>query len=372
MGYCRKCNRKLDGLPFHCKYCGGYFCDNHRLPEDHNCQGLNDHKKNLGGRWFNTTKHIDIEDRQPVYFEPVKYRPKYEPKQRKNNIIKEFYDNHGDTIWSLVKWAIFLLILFLLWNYYTHHKEQVNNYIRSSIDDIKTTFKEGVPIKKENPISKSYNVNSNGLKTIQLTLYQSYYDYFTSAKHEYTYTSGYEVNGVPVYQRDSPPAGWEKDYWKMFLSDKHDNEVISDIVNQTIDATKSDGDKAVQAIVALVQKIPYDWGDYNGSSSQLVKYPYETLYLNKGVCGDKSLLMAKLLSQLGYGVALFTYESQSHMAVGIQCPYDKSNFQSNYCFIEASDSYPIGQIPANYVGGVIIRDKVPQIIPISQGKTYSL
>jgi Zn-dependent protease len=26
-------------MPFRCKYCGGYFCDQHRLPEFHNCTG---------------------------------------------------------------------------------------------------------------------------------------------------------------------------------------------------------------------------------------------------------------------------------------------------------------------------------------------
>jgi len=27
-------------LPFECKFCGGYFCLEHRLPEDHNCPDL--------------------------------------------------------------------------------------------------------------------------------------------------------------------------------------------------------------------------------------------------------------------------------------------------------------------------------------------
>jgi len=27
-------------MPYQCKYCGGYFCSEHRLPEAHNCPGL--------------------------------------------------------------------------------------------------------------------------------------------------------------------------------------------------------------------------------------------------------------------------------------------------------------------------------------------
>jgi hypothetical protein len=26
-------------VPFQCNYCGKYFCENHRLPENHNCLG---------------------------------------------------------------------------------------------------------------------------------------------------------------------------------------------------------------------------------------------------------------------------------------------------------------------------------------------
>ncbi|MEM3586293.1 MAG: AN1-type zinc finger domain-containing protein [Candidatus Jordarchaeaceae archaeon] len=33
---CEQCGRD-DYLPFKCRYCGGYFCAEHRLPENHNC-----------------------------------------------------------------------------------------------------------------------------------------------------------------------------------------------------------------------------------------------------------------------------------------------------------------------------------------------
>lgn len=156
----------------------------------------------------------------------------------------------------------------------------------------------------------------------------------------------------------------------MFLNNNNDEYIIQSIINQTIQATGTDGNSSVRVLVRFVQNIPYDWSDYNSISAK-VKYPYETLYLDTGVCADKSLLMAKLLNELGYGVALFNYENENHMAVGIECPYDKSNFKSGYCFIEASDVYPISQIPANYVGGANIRNAVPHVIVISEGKTYS-
>ncbi|MEM2419805.1 MAG: AN1-type zinc finger domain-containing protein [Candidatus Bathyarchaeia archaeon] len=36
---CRKCGKETF-LPFKCPYCGGYFCTEHRLPENHNCPKL--------------------------------------------------------------------------------------------------------------------------------------------------------------------------------------------------------------------------------------------------------------------------------------------------------------------------------------------
>lgn len=33
---CQKCGKDTF-LPFRCQYCGGYFCDDHRLPENHEC-----------------------------------------------------------------------------------------------------------------------------------------------------------------------------------------------------------------------------------------------------------------------------------------------------------------------------------------------
>jgi len=36
---CDKCDIEINYLPFRCKYCGKYFCRDHRLPENHSCTG---------------------------------------------------------------------------------------------------------------------------------------------------------------------------------------------------------------------------------------------------------------------------------------------------------------------------------------------
>jgi hypothetical protein len=37
---CAKCQKELLALPFTCRYCGAQFCPDHRLPENHECKGL--------------------------------------------------------------------------------------------------------------------------------------------------------------------------------------------------------------------------------------------------------------------------------------------------------------------------------------------
>lgn len=39
MARCDYCGREVD-LPFRCRYCGGLYCSEHRLPEAHGCTGL--------------------------------------------------------------------------------------------------------------------------------------------------------------------------------------------------------------------------------------------------------------------------------------------------------------------------------------------
>lgn len=37
MTFCEYCGEKISFLPFKCKYCGGSYCKEHRLPENHQC-----------------------------------------------------------------------------------------------------------------------------------------------------------------------------------------------------------------------------------------------------------------------------------------------------------------------------------------------
>src|SRR6056297_2487551 len=40
MATCDQCGRE-ENMPYNCNQCGGTFCSQHRLPENHDCPGLN-------------------------------------------------------------------------------------------------------------------------------------------------------------------------------------------------------------------------------------------------------------------------------------------------------------------------------------------
>jgi hypothetical protein len=126
---------------------------------------------------------------------------------------------------------------------------------------------------------------------------------------------------------------------------------------------KQEADNAIR----LVQNIPYDYQALE-VTYLIGRYPYEVLYDNKGVCGEKSQLLAFLLKELGYGIVIFEFENENHRAVGILC--DKGNYNTNYCFIETTAPTQIGFIPGAYIGNINIRNTVPEVIFISDGRKY--
>ena len=67
--YCRF----RDPMPFVCKFCGGSFCYNHRLPESHNCLGLAKLKERAreGGKYYPSDKPQIVKIKRPSSLRPV-------------------------------------------------------------------------------------------------------------------------------------------------------------------------------------------------------------------------------------------------------------------------------------------------------------
>ncbi len=192
-----------------------------------------------------------------------------------------------------------------------------------------------------------------GSGNINFVVYKGLNNYFSSLDRSIYY-----------YEGEAPPSS--RDFILKEMNDDLQYQALLPLVLEIKSKAKSQEDEANMAI-RIVQNIPYDYQALN--SVYLVgRYPYEVLYDNKGVCGEKSQLLAFLLKELGYGVIIFEYNSENHMAVGILC--DNGNYNTDYCFIESTEPTQVGFIPQNYIGGANIRNAIPNIIPVSKGKKY--
>lgn len=137
----------------------------------------------------------------------------------------------------------------------------------------------------------------------------------------------------------------------------------------TIDTMTDDPDDRARIAVSVVQHLDYDTaradGTYHG-----VRYPYETLYLGRGVCSDKSVLLAALLRELGFGVALIRFDVECHMAVGIRCQDGYDYLGTGYAFAESTTPSIITDAGGEYVGaGRLV--SAPKVIPIAEGQAFA-
>ena len=195
---------------------------------------------------------------------------------------------------------------------------------------------------QEDPVSRVFNWEYRGVKyTLEQTLYQSVYAYYKSQPKSFSYVGELK-------------ADWEDEYYGMFLrlneNDKSISTLAADLQVLGKDKNLSD-DQIVDLVLAFVQSIPYDDAKAKNilakTGGETMLYPYETLFEQAGVCSDKSLLATVLLREMGYGTAIFAYEADNHMAIGIECPNDYSTYGSGYCYSETtSTGNKIGIIPS--------------------------
>jgi len=172
------------------------------------------------------------------------------------------------------------------------------------------------------------------------------------------------------YNYDSSPCTNEEihQYYLKYINEPDQKKTLDSLVN-SIKSTSFTKDDQARIAISLVQNIPYDYTRlYTVTGS--TRYPYQVLYENTGVCGEKSLLMAYLLRELGYGVVLFEFKSENHMAVGIKSPSQYSYKNSGYAFIEPTAPTIITDSQGDYVGaGKLI--STPQIYQISDGNSMT-
>jgi len=317
---------------------------------------------------------IDSKERKENYPKvPEKYRIEYigrpedEWKRKKQTIYKTGHWDNLKLWWSEKNKYLFKNILKAIF-----------------VIGIVVLFIWGIVSDKQADISTN-NVNTNvlernfpALREPKTVIFQWEYKDKTYTLTEILYKTAYEYyNSEPkVYYcpKSGCPEGWEENYAKIFLKKVEGDNTISQIASdiKTIgQRTKLDDDQIVELTIAFVQSIPYDF-EKTKVAEFLPRYPYETLYDNKGICSDKSFLAVLLLEEMDYGVALFAFDYEKHIAPAVKCPKEYSSYNSGYCFAEVTDfGFRIGEIPP--IDIVTGRPKTKAIIELfNEGKEIGL
>jgi hypothetical protein len=149
-------------------------------------------------------------------------------------------------------------------------------------------------------------------------------------------------------------------YFLAFTNDPAQEPYITLLASGIREET-SDPDSQARIATNLVQHLTYQKG---------VKYrfPYEVLYEENGVCGEKSMLLSALLKKLGFQSAVLYFVPENHMTAAIGCPapYDYRN--TGYCLIEATRPRIITDDASTFPSFGHLWSE-PEVIPVSNGRT---
>jgi hypothetical protein len=128
----------------------------------------------------------------------------------------------------------------------------------------------------------------------------------------------------------------------------------------------SEDDFVLLALRFVQEAIAYDHAKAFQISNSKIQYPTETLACGKGVCSDKTILLAALLLESNLELAILSFERANHMALGIAAPQGMGNFGTAYAMLETTAISPIGEVPEKYAGNVRL-DSRPEVTALGFG-----
>ena len=196
----------------------------------------------------------------------------------------------------------------------------------------------------DTPLAFNFKYQTNNY-VIEQNFSSTLYDAYKSSVKVYSYTGAAVSDAV---LRES--------FYGLFFKVKSGDTSLNDLVYKLKAVALSNNwtdDETAEFALALVQFIPYDSVKLAAGNNRNNNpyYPYETLYLNRGVCSDKTFLAVSLLRQLGYGAAILDFPTANHSAAGIACPLEQSINGSGYCYVETTNYFPFGIVPPDISTG---------------------
>ncbi|MDO9523095.1 MAG: hypothetical protein Q7J08_05200 [Methanocorpusculum sp.] len=165
------------------------------------------------------------------------------------------------------------------------------------------------------------------------------------------------------------PAGiqdaWLDGYYKAFALDPFQTRVYQTLLSQfrrIRNERNLNGDEYLELLTAYVQSLPYDT-DKLSSIEIAPRFPVETIVDGTGICSDKSLLLAGLLSHEGYAVSILQFGKENHLTAGLPAPAGYDFAGCGQAVVETTAISYIGH-PAGEYADTISR---PKVFPIGHG-----
>lgn len=178
------------------------------------------------------------------------------------------------------------------------------------------------------------------------------------------YEGATQAQKSAIFIGGDEPADWTSDYYRAFISEKHQDRFYASLVEALRSASSQrglDSSRYVELVIAMAQSLEYriDPGDL------APKFPIETFADGFGDCDDKTLLAAGILSREGYDVAILLFGPEEHVAMGIRAPgLDYAG--TGYAYVEMSSPSMVGIVPKQLTGGIVLESK-PEVIRIGEG-----
>ncbi len=194
-------------------------------------------------------------------------------------------------------------------------------------------------------------------KNMDFVVYKRLTNYLSKLPQEISHDSGENISRI--------------DFKLKKLNEEEQRYLLLPLVTQIQNSADNEKDR-IRIAISIVQNIPFGNSDkkisFHGNLMNYSRYPYEVLYDEKGICGEKAELLAFILREMGYSVAFFYYAPENHEAVAIKCPIIYGLGKTGCCFIETTGPSIITDSEIEYVDvGRLFSE--PELIIVSEGKS---
>ncbi|MDP3565232.1 MAG: hypothetical protein Q8R70_12170 [Methanoregula sp.] len=173
---------------------------------------------------------------------------------------------------------------------------------------------------------------------------------------------------MPVSGLDPCPDAEVARYYRGVI-DRPEERLYLDALVQAIRGRTVVRDDQARIAISLVQQIPYGYNESYANGSGNLRTPSMILYDRSGICDEKSLLLAYLLRELGYGVVLFSFPGQEHTAIGIRSPAAYAYNATGYAFVETTFPAIVTDDQGEYGNGGRLAGP-PVLYPIADGIAF--